>query len=406
MKTICVLLLSALLASLSFATDTEPCFPEGCRTQTQGGWGGNCNGNNPGCFRDANFGTVFPEGLTIGGNFTIHFSNSNAVRVFLPAGGTSASLTENHNDPTSTEAGVFAGQVTALALSLGFSEAGLPGFCDLGSLYYLCVPDPDRHGEDDDEECDSPFAGMTVDELFALANEVLGGNTNGLPDDTDISDLNDVITDINENFVDGTHDEGKLVCDIRLAAELSSFTAVARDGAIELIWSTASENDVERFEVERSAGESWSLTGVVNGQGDSPIGHSYRFVDESVTAATVYSYRLAEVSANGDRQILPGIVTVEAGGETALPAEFTLTQNYPNPFNPNTQISFALPFASNVTLAVFDALGRSVATLVDGLLAAGSHTVNFDAANLSNGIYFYQLKAGDFSAVRKMMLIK
>lgn len=401
--------LVVMMTTVAFATETEPCFPEGCRTQTQGGWGNNCNGDNPGCFRDANFATAFPEGLTVGGDFTIHFENSNAIRIFLPAGGTGGSLTQDHTNPASTEAGVFAGQVTALALSLGFSEAGFEGFCDLGSLYYLCVQGSDgddRSGGDDDEECDSPFAGMTVNELFALANEVLGGNLNGLPDGTDLSDLNDVITDINENFVDGDEDEGKLVCDIRLAAELNSFDGVARNGVIELSWSTASEMDVLRFEIERAVNNNWATTGIVNGQGDSPIGHSYRFTDENITAGAVYSYRLAEVTSDGNRTVLPNVVTVEAGIESVTPTEFALTQNYPNPFNPNTQIAFALPFASEVTLTVFDALGRNVAILVNGAMAAGNHTVNFDAGNLSNGIYFYQLQAGDFSAVRKMMLIK
>ena len=145
---------------------------------------------------------------------------------------------------------------------------------------------------------------------------------------------------------------------------------------------------------------------MVDGLGDSPVGHNYRFVDENITSGTTYNYRLAEVTWNGDRIVLPSVVTVEAGIESALPTEFSLMQNYPNPFNPSTQISFSLPVASKATLTVFDALGRNVGTLVNGSLSAGVHSVNFDAANLSNGIYFYQLKAGDFSAVRKMMLLK
>ncbi|MBK6765590.1 MAG: T9SS type A sorting domain-containing protein [bacterium] len=89
-----------------------------------------------------------------------------------------------------------------------------------------------------------------------------------------------------------------------------------------------------------------------------------------------------------------------------MPTEFALNQNYPNPFNPSTQISFSLPEASSVTLTVFDPLGRSVATLADGSFAAGAHELSFDASGLSNGIYFYQLQAGDFSAVRKLTLLK
>lgn len=388
-----LVLFVALTVSTAFAL--PPCEVTGCRTQTQGGWGNDCNGNNPGCFRDANFAATFPAGLTVGGTFTIHFASSNAVRIFLPAGGTPDVLTQNHVDPASTEAGVFAGQVTALALTLGFSDAGLEGFCDLGALFYLSIVPT---GE--------PFVGMTVNELFALANEVLGGDLSGLPGGTDVSDLNEVIKTINENFDNGTIDNGNLTCDIILGAELISFSGVARDGAVELFWTTASESDVERFEIERASSENWSVSGAVNGMGDSPVGHNYRFVDRNITSGVTYRYRLVEVSFDGSRNVYAQVVTVEADLESTMPTEFALLQNYPNPFNPNTLISFSIPVASSVSVTVFDALGRNVATLVNSTLSAGNHSVSFDASTLSNGIYFYQLRAGDFSAVRKMVLMK
>jgi hypothetical protein len=395
MKTLRYFVLIAILAATNLYAQ-NPCFPDGCRTQTQGGWGNNCNGDNPGCFRDANFNSAFPSGLTIGGTFTIHFSTSAAVNAFLPAGGTADKLTQNYSNPTTTVAGVFAGQVTALALSLGFSEAGLPGFCDLGSLFYISALPSDT----------DPFVGMTVDQLFAMANQVLGGNLGALPPGTTVSDLNDVIDAINQNYVDGTQDNGDLVCDIQLAAELISFAGVARDGAIDLTWTTASEQNVDRFEIERSTTSDWQTVGSVLGQGDSPTGHNYFYSDRSVIEGATYSYRLVDVSRDGSRTVMNSIVTVEAGVESVLPREFALMQNYPNPFNPSTQIAFSLPEAADVTLVVFDALGRQVATLVNSSLSAGSHSMTFDASNLSAGLYFYQLKAGDFSAVRKMMLIK
>lgn len=394
-----ILMMMLAAASLVHAQIGDPCMPEGCRTQTQGGWGGNCNGNNPGCVRDANFAAVFPNGLTVGGDYTILFTTSAAVRNFLPAGGTGGVLTQNYNNPTSTSAGVFAGQVTALAVSLGFSNAGVTGFCNLGALYYLSAYHLD----------DNPFAGMTVQELFALANDVLGGDVSGLPFGTAISDLNDVITDINENFVDGTQNHGNLVtgdCDFGLPVELASFSGVARNGTIELFWTTASESNVERFEIERSANSGNGVIGSVHGLGDSPIGHSYRFVDTQVSAGKTYVYRLIEVALDGSRRALAQTVTVEAGAPTAMPTEFALLQNYPNPFNPSTTISFSLPDAADVSLVVFDALGRQVATLMTGTLGAGTHDVSFGADNLSAGLYFYQLKAGEFTAVRKMMLLK
>ena len=86
--------------------------------------------------------------------------------------------------------------------------------------------------------------------------------------------------------------------------------------------------------------------------------------------------------------------------------EYSLGQNYPNPFNPTTTIEFALPQSNNVRLIVYDLLGRVVAELVNGELNAGYHKINFNASNLSSGIYFYSLKTGDFSSVKKLVLLK
>ncbi len=86
--------------------------------------------------------------------------------------------------------------------------------------------------------------------------------------------------------------------------------------------------------------------------------------------------------------------------------QFQLHQNYPNPFNPTTVISYQLPVTSHVTLKVFDMLGREVASLVNGRVSAGQHEVQFDASNLSSGLYIYRLQAGEFIETKKMMLIK
>lgn len=90
----------------------------------------------------------------------------------------------------------------------------------------------------------------------------------------------------------------------------------------------------------------------------------------------------------------------------AVPEDFTLAQNYPNPFNPTTVISYQLPVSSQVRLEVYDMLGRNVATLVDGQVSAGRHTVNFDARNLSSGVYLYRLQAGSQIMTRKLTILK
>jgi len=100
-----------------------------------------------------------------------------------------------------------------------------------------------------------------------------------------------------------------------------------------------------------------------------------------------------------------------------LPEEYSLSQNYPNPFNPTTLIRYALPAVSGqlaadggswtaVTLEVYNILGRRVATLVDQLQKPGYYNILWDASSLSSGIYFYCLKAGEFSQTRKMLLLR
>lgn len=89
-----------------------------------------------------------------------------------------------------------------------------------------------------------------------------------------------------------------------------------------------------------------------------------------------------------------------------VPTEFVLAQNYPNPFNPSTIIRYELPTTSDVSLKVFDMLGREVATLVKARQASGMYEVNFNATGLPSGVYFYRLQAGSFMQTKKMVLVK
>ena len=86
--------------------------------------------------------------------------------------------------------------------------------------------------------------------------------------------------------------------------------------------------------------------------------------------------------------------------------EYSLNQNYPNPFNPNTKINFTIPKTEAVFLNVYDILGRQVKSLVNETLTQGEYQVDFDAKNLSSGMYYYSLRAGDFVSVKKMVLVK
>jgi len=168
----------------------------GFRTQTQGGWGTECNGNNPGCFRDANFDTCFPEGLLIGcepGN-SILLTSSQAVQDFLPQGKGPKALTQDYVDPTG-KITVLAGQVAALSLSVGF-DLCVPGFGESNTNL------ADQVVIDNNSAC----VGMTVQQVLDEGNKILGGCNSAFS----ASEINECLSKINENYVDGTNDNGFL----------------------------------------------------------------------------------------------------------------------------------------------------------------------------------------------------
>ena len=99
-------------------------------------------------------------------------------------------------------------------------------------------------------------------------------------------------------------------------------------------------------------------------------------------------------------------LALDDGVDVGIPTAFRLDQNYPNPFNPITTIKYGLPQESNVTLKVFDILGREVSTLVNEHQDAGYHQIYWDASGYSSGIYFYQIQAGEFIDTKKLLLLK
>jgi hypothetical protein len=112
------------------------------------------------------------------------------------------------------------------------------------------------------------------------------------------------------------------------------------------------------------------------------------------------------VTSNGRIAKYNELISGITNNQNITPENYSLMQNYPNPFNPSTKISFSLPKAGDVSLVVFDILGREVATIINNYKSAGNYTVNFDASNLSSGIYFYTLKSGNFTESKKMVLMK
>ncbi len=185
-----------------------------------------------------------------------------------------------------------------------------------------------------------------------------------------------------------------------LPVELAEFTARATNDGVLLIWRTASEQNNAGFEVQRkSQGGEWNALGFVRGRGTTTEAQSYSFLDR--TASGKVQYRLKQVDFDGRFEYSP-IVEVDAG----LPKTFALEQNYPNPFNPTTVIAYQLPTASDVSLKVYDVLGKEVMTLVNERQDAGLYNYALNAANLASGVYFYRLQAGNFVQTKKMMLVK
>jgi len=101
-----------------------------------------------------------------------------------------------------------------------------------------------------------------------------------------------------------------------------------------------------------------------------------------------------------------GIMSGITGELTTGPAMYSLHQNYPNPFNPSTAIKFSLSIAEDVQIEVYNVAGQKVKTLLNQKMRAGTHKVEFNGSNLASGVYFYQIQAGQFQDVKKMVLIK
>jgi hypothetical protein len=189
-----------------------------------------------------------------------------------------------------------------------------------------------------------------------------------------------------------------------LPVELTSFTATSNNNNVNLKWSSATELRNSGFYIERkfvSNTSSWEKIGFVKGAGNSNTVTNYLFTDNNSFVSGKYQYRLKQVDINGSYSY-SGIVEINI----SLPKEYSLSQNYPNPFNPSTVIEYSVPKSGNVEIKVFNTIGEEVTLIMNEYKEAGNYSVNFNAAALSSGIYFYQLKSGNFSSIKKMILIK
>lgn len=181
--------------------------------------------------------------------------------------------------------------------------------------------------------------------------------------------------------------------------ELKSFSASVDGKNVNLAWQTATEVNNYGFEVERlTVNGKWEKLGFVAGKGNTNSAQNYKFADNNVSGKV--SYRLKQIDIDGKFEYSE-VVAVEV-----IANEFALEQNFPNPFNPSTVINYSLAKEAFVKLAVYNAIGQEVVTLVNGVQSVGAHKVTFNASSFNSGVYFYRIETADFTAMRKMLLVK
>jgi hypothetical protein len=195
----------------------------------------------------------------------------------------------------------------------------------------------------------------------------------------------------------------KAVYDPTLPVELTSFTCSATSKGVSLVWKTASELNNQMFEIQRSIeGSDFRTIGSIEGAGTTTEEQTYSYLDEIQTdSKQQLSYRLKQIDFGGNYSFSDVVeVTFD------MPLEYSLAQNYPNPFNPTTSLRYEIPEAGTVKMKVYNSLGSEVANLVNEYKEAGRYDLEFNASNLSSGIYFYVLEVNKFTSVKKMILLK
>jgi hypothetical protein len=184
--------------------------------------------------------------------------------------------------------------------------------------------------------------------------------------------------------------------------ELTSFSASASADVVTLDWTTATELNNRGFNIERSSEKNeWRTIGFIEGKGTTSEPQHYLYSDRlsDIKSNKLY-YRLKQIDNDGTYKYSN---IVEVG---IAPSSFTLSQNYPNPFNPSTKIKYSIPQSSKVVVKVFDMLGKEVTTLVNEERQAGTYELIWNAQDMPSGVYTYSIKAGSYTAVKKMVLIK
>ena len=201
--------------------------------------------------------------------------------------------------------------------------------------------------------------------------------------------------------------------DVPVPAELADFGgAMTPQSQVLLAWAVPTQSNNLGWEVFRSVdNESFDRIGdLVTGEGTVNEFRTYEFLDEDLPVSEVAYYYLRQVDFDGTTR-RSQTIEVALAPVQALPTAMALAQNYPNPFNPETSIRFDIATEASVTVRIFDITGQVVRTLVAGNLPAGSYTELWDGRSdaglrVGSGVYFYELKAGSFTSMKKMTFVQ
>jgi hypothetical protein len=289
-------------------------------------------------------------------------------------------------------------------------------------------------------EMESNYPSQAGEHWFAFKSEYVDSNTwgGGMPDtacgkvtvwlttgvDTSVTGttyyIDCLVGDTYDGWADST-DGGRWDYPIVVgedvefsSVDLASFTAVGRNGFIDIAWATETEVGNAGFNLYRSLGmsaEKLKITrDLVAARGNELGGSEYAFADREVVEGITYYYWLEDVDIHGNRAS-HGPVTARVRSTVAKPIKLVLDQNSPNPFSTTTEIRYGLPEACQVRLSIYDMAGREIRTLVDESQGAGYRVVRWDGRtetgeDAAAGMYFCRIVAGAHSETSSMIFMK
>jgi hypothetical protein len=253
---------------------------------------------------------------------------------------------------------------------------------------------------------DAPLEGSRYYWITADLSANASGTINGSINDDSAIDIMNATFNTSSNY--GNLNTGE---DASLPVTLSSFTCYAVNDQIKLEWTTESEINNDGFIIERAMDNegpymeiaSYKYQNRLKGQGTVSYATNYNYYDNNIESGITYYYTLISKDINGSLNTYGPVSTKILDLESI---HYNLEQNYPNPFNASTLIKFSLPEAENVVITVYNVSGQKITVLVDKMMDKGNYQITFEADHLASGIYLYEIIAGKYRQLRKMIVVR